>query len=134
MFGFFGGGGLIVTGVVDVPYFEAAGLLVAYLAAEEALGDIFLGAFAGFVPDTVALEAELGVAVEGVVRVGATQDAVEAGAFVGTLAGHVAELFAVAALYGGVVVEEVPGLLVLQFGEHVVLCRQEICVVLVGGL
>lgn len=113
-----------MTGVVDVPYFEAAGLLVAYLAAEEALGDIFLGAFAGFVPDTVALEAELGVAVEGVVRVRATQDAVEAGAFVGTLAGHVAELFAVAALYGGVVVEEVPRLLVLQFGEHVVLCGQ----------
>ena len=93
-----------------------------------------MGAFAGFVADTVAFEAEFGVAVEGVVGVGAAEDAVEAGALVGTLTGHVAELFAVAALDGGVVVEEVARLRVLQLGEHVVLCGHQVGVVLVGGL
>ena len=81
---------------------------MAYLATKKAFDDILLRAFASFMANFVAFEAKLGVAVEGVMLVGATQDAVESGAFVRTLTSHVTKLFTVAALNGRIVLEEVP--------------------------
>ena len=66
----------VFWGLLDAPHLEAAALLVADLAALETLDDVLLGALARLVAHLVALEAELGVALEAVVGVRAAQDAV----------------------------------------------------------
>lgn len=94
---------------------------MAYLAAQETLHDVGLGAFVRLMANFVALEAELGVALERVVGVLATQNAVGPTTLVGALLRHVAELLAVATLYGRVRLDIVARHLVLHLREHVVL-------------
>lgn len=71
---------------------------MADLTTQEALHDVGLIALIGLMANLVALEAEFGVAVEGVMGVLAAQDAVGTAAFIRALFRHVAELLAVAAL------------------------------------
>ena len=72
---------------------------MADLSTAEALHDVGLGALVGLMSHLVALEAQLGITVERVMGVLATEDAVWPTALIMALLRHVAELFAVAALY-----------------------------------
>lgn len=87
---------------------------MANLSTEEALHDVCLLAFIRFVTDLVALEAELLIAVKRVMGVLAAKNAVHAFPLIRTFSCKVPELLAVAAFYGRVGIDEVPGLLVLE--------------------
>ena len=93
---------------------------MAYLSTAEALHDIGLGALVGLVSHLVTLEAQLGIAVERVVRVLSAEDAVGPAALIRALLRHVAKLLTVATLYRRVRLRVVPSLLVLQPIEHVI--------------
>ena len=81
------------------PDLETAILLVANLSALLALHHISLCALIGLMAYLVALKAELCVAVEAVMLVAATEDAVWAASFIWTFARHVPKLLAISALY-----------------------------------
>lgn len=111
------------------PNFKAALLGVAHLATSEAFHDVLLGTLAGFVTHLVAFEAEFGVALMGLVRVAAAQNAVEPTALIGTLFRHVAKLLTIATLDGGVAVDVVARYLTLHPRKHVVFSVQWLFIV-----
>ena len=65
-------------------------------------------AFSCLVPNLIALEAHLFRAFEGKMALLPTQNASQLLSFVGALPGHVPELFAIPALYDGIVVIPIP--------------------------
>jgi hypothetical protein len=102
------------------PNAETAVLFVTQAATRVALYDITLCALTGLVADLITLEAQLFVAVEGVVRVFSAQNAVHSGPIVWALESQVAKLLAVAALESRVVLVVVASDLVLHAVEFVV--------------
>ena len=87
---------------------------MADLTATEAFHGVGLGALICLMADLVALEAEFGVAVEGVVGVFAAQNAVGPTPIIWALFRHVAELPAVPTLDCGVEFNVVPRHLVFH--------------------
>jgi len=116
------------------PDFEAARLLVADLPARQALHDISLGTLVRFMAHLVALEAELGVAVEAIVCVLAAKDAVWSAALVWALPRHVPKLLAVPTLYSRVRIRVVPSHAVLHTVEEVVLILHVVLLARLGYL
>jgi len=78
---------------------------MSHIVALAALEDALSATLRSFMPDSVALETELLVALERVMPVFPAQDAVQTRRLevVGTLTGHMPELLAIAALHGRVV-------------------------------
>ena len=90
------------------------------LVAEGTLSDVLLIAVVCNVSCLIALETELLMAIERVVRVFAAKYAIQSASLVRTLPRHMAKLFTIPALYCRITVNVVPRLLTLQLGEHVV--------------
>jgi hypothetical protein len=71
---------------------------MANLTAKKALQHVSFGAFICFMADLVALEAEFCVAVKGIMRILATQNAVEPTSFVRALFRQMSKFFAMTTL------------------------------------
>ena len=89
MFGFLVSFAAIELNVALSPHFQAPALAVADLATHQALDDVLFLALAGLVAHLVAFKAEFLVTFERIVRVFATENAVQSTALVGTLTSHV---------------------------------------------
>ena len=103
------------------PNFQAAGLIMANLAAFLTLDDILRRALICSMAPLVTLKAELSITVKAVMRVLAAKDAIRSTAFVGASTCHVSELLAVETFDRWVRFGVVPGHLILHPREQVIL-------------
>lgn len=107
---------MVVAGAISCsdPDLKASCLLVAYLATKVTFHYVRLGALASLMANLIALETQLGITVEAIVRVLTAQDAIGSTTFVGTLASHVTKLLAIAAFNSRVRVCIVPSHAILH--------------------
>lgn len=128
VFGFFVSFAAIELDAALSPHLEASGLAVTDLATHQTLDDVLFLALAGFVAYLVAFETKFLVAFERIVRVLATENAVQSTALVRTLTSHMPKLLAIPALNRRIVFLIVASHLILQLREGIITIVIHVCI------